>query len=377
MFSALERFRRILKRPRSEPFSLMINCYLEDRNLTFLQMAKRVVTLGEIMLRLSTPNHKRVIQSESFDVHYGGGEANVAIAVCNYGLEGVFVSKLPENQLGQSAINHLRKFGVDTKHVLRGGDRIGVYYIESGASIRSSQVIYDRKDSAFAKAAASEFNFEKILDGADWFHVSGITPAVSKEAAMMAQTALKIAKSKGITTSFDLNIRKKMWNADQAVPVISSLWEHVDVAIGLEKDFLAVLGYPLGDFDYKGKSNIKVFEEAIQQIQSKFGFKYFASTLRMNQSASYNELVGFISDGKQFHLTKKYDIHIVDRVGSGDSFASGLIYGLMAGKSMQDASEFAVAASALKHSFPGDANYATIQEIETLIHSGVGANVQR
>ena len=340
-------------------------------------MAKKVVTLGEIMLRLSTPNHKRILQSESFDVNYGGAEANVAIAVCNYGLEGVFVSKLPENQIGQSAINHLRKFGVDTRHVLRGGERIGVYYVESGASIRSSQVIYDRKDSSFATAAASEFDFEKILEGADWFHVSGITPAISAQAALMAEAALKVAKSKGITTSFDLNIRKKMWNAEQAAPVISSLWKYVDVAIGLEKDFITALGHPLGDFDYKGKSNIKVFEEAIQQIQSKFGFKYFASTLRMNQSASYNELVGFISDGKQFHLTKKYDIHIVDRVGSGDSFASGLIYGLMAGKSMQDASEFAVAASALKHSFPGDANYATIQEIETLIHSGVGANVQR
>jgi 2-dehydro-3-deoxygluconokinase len=254
---------------------------------------------------------------------------------------------------------------------------MGAYYVESGASIRSSQVIYDRKDSSFANAAAKEFDFEKILNGADWFHVSGITPAISVQAALMAETALKVAKSKGITTSFDLNIRKKMWNAEQAAPVISSLWKYVDVAIGLEKDFMAALGYPLGDFDYKGKSNIKDFEEAIQQLQSKFGFKYFASTLRMNQSASYNELAGFISDGKQFHLTKQYDIHIVDRVGSGDSFASGLIYGLLAGKSMQDAAEFGVAASALKHSFPGDANYATIQEIETLIHSGVGANVQR
>ena len=340
-------------------------------------MAKRVVTLGEIMLRLSTPDHKRILQSESFDVNYGGGEANVAIAVCNYGLDGVFVSKLPENPLGQSAINHLRKFGVDTQHVLRGGERMGVYYVESGASIRSSQVVYDRKDSSFAKATSKEFDFEKILDGADWFHVSGITPAISKEAAVMAETALKLAKAKGITTSFDLNIRKKMWTAEEAAPVISSLWKYVDVAIGLEKDFFAALGHPLQDFDYVGKSNVKVFEEAIRQLQSRFGFKYFASTIRMNQSASYNELAGFISDGKQFHLTKKYDIHIVDRVGSGDSFASGLIYGLMAGKSMQDAAEFGVAASALKHTFPGDTNYATIQEIESLIHAGVGSNVQR
>lgn len=340
-------------------------------------MSKRVVTLGEIMLRLSTPHHKRILQSESFDVHYGGGEANVAIAVCNYGLQGVFVSKLPDNAIGQSAINHMRKFGVDTSGIIRGGDRMGVYYVESGASIRSSQVIYDRKDSSFAKATANEFDFEKILEGAGWLHVSGITPAISKEAANMTEQALKIARSKGITTSFDLNIRKKMWTSEQAAPVISSMWKYVDVVIGMEKDFYAALGHPLGDFDYAGKSNLSTFENAIKDLQGRFGCKYFASTLRMNQSASYNELAGFISDGKQFHLTKKYDIHIVDRVGSGDSFASGLIYGLMAGKSMQDAAEFGVAASALKHTFPGDTNYATIQEIENLIHTGVGANVQR
>jgi len=254
---------------------------------------------------------------------------------------------------------------------------MGVYYVESGASIRSSQVIYDRKDSSFAKATANEFDFEKILEGTDWFHVSGITPAISKEAADMTERALKAARSKGITTSFDLNIRKKMWTSEQAAPVISSMWKYVDVVIGMEKDFYAALGHPLGDFDYAGKSNLSAFENAIKDLQSRFGCKYFASTLRMNQSASYNELAGFISDGKQFHLTKKYDIHIVDRVGSGDSFASGLIYGLMSGKSMQDAAEFGVAASALKHTFPGDTNYATILEIENLIHTGVGANVQR
>jgi len=342
-----------------------------------MQMAKRVVTLGEIMLRLSTPDHKRILQSESFDVNYGGGEANVAIAVCNYGLNGVFVSKLPENPIGQAAINHLRKFGVDTSFVKRGGERMGVYYVESGASIRSSQVVYDRKDSSFAQAKVEEFDFDKVFEGADWFHVSGITPAISSQAARIAELALQKAKAKGITTSFDLNIRKKMWNAEQASESISNLWKYVDVAIGLEKDVFAALGYPLNDFDYAGKSNLKMFEASIHQLQSAYGFKYVASTLRMNQSASYNELAGFISDGKQFHLTKKYDIHIVDRVGSGDSFASGLIYGLISGKSMQDAAEFGVAASALKHTFPGDTNYATIQEIENLIHAGVGANVQR
>lgn len=340
-------------------------------------MAKKVVTLGEIMLRLSTPNHKRILQSESLDVNYGGGEANVAIAVSNYGLKAVFVSKLPENHLGQAAINHLRKFGVDTRMILRGGERIGVYFVESGASNRATQVIYDRKDSSFAKVAAHEFNFDQILEGADWFHVSGITPAISKEAAALTEQALKIARLKGITTSFDLNIRKKMWSTEDAATIIPSLWKYVDVAIGLEKDFMAAIGFPLGDFDYQGKSNLAIFENAIKQLQSKFGFKYFASTLRMNQSVNYNELAGFISDGKQFHLTKKYNIQIVDRVGSGDSFASGLIYGLIAGKSMQQAAEFAVAASTLKHSFPGDANYATIQEIDALMLSGVGTDVQR
>jgi 2-dehydro-3-deoxygluconokinase len=240
-------------------------------------MSKKVVTLGEIMLRLSTPDFKRFVQADSFDITYGGGEANVAAALCNYGLNGTFVTKVPNNPIGQSAINHLRRYGVDTQFVARGGDRLGIYFLETGASMRASQVVYDRAGASIAEVDASEFDFDKILDGASWFHTTGITPALSDKAAALTLAALKAAKAKGITTSIDLNFRKKLWTKEKAREVMTRLCEFVDVCIGNEEDADLCLGFKAADTDVtKGELNLDGFKDVFKQMKAKFGFKFIA-----------------------------------------------------------------------------------------------------
>lgn len=341
-------------------------------------MAKKVVTLGEIMLRLSTPDYKRFVQADSFDVTYGGGEANVAVALCNYGLEGVFVSKVPENAIGQAAINHLRRFGVNTEFIVRGGKRLGIYFLETGASMRASQVIYDRADAAIADADISEFDFDKIFDGASWFHTTGITPALSDKAAALTEAALKAAKAKGITTSIDLNYRKKLWSKEKAKEVMARLCEYVDVCIGNEEDAETTLGFKSKGTDVtKGELNLEGYKDVFQQMKEKFGFKYIASTLRESHSASDNGWSALVYDGNEFYHTKEYEVRIVDRVGSGDSFASGFIYALVSGMNLKDAAEFGVAASALKHTIPGDLNHATLSEVKGLMKGDASGRVQR
>src|SRR6476469_72517 len=244
-------------------------------------MSKKVVTLGEVMLRLSTPDHKRFVQSDSFDVTYGGGEANVAAALCNYGLKGTFVTKVPNNAIGQAAINHLRRYGVDTQYIVRGGDRLGIYFLETGASMRASQVVYDRAGASIAEVNESEFDWDKIFDGADWFHTTGITPALSDKAAALAEAALKAAKAKGITTSIDLNYRKKLWSKEKAREVMTRLCRHVDICIGNEEDAETALGFkPEGTDVTKGELNVEGYKTMFKQMAEKFGFKYVASTLR-------------------------------------------------------------------------------------------------
>ena len=228
-------------------------------------MAKKVVTLGEIMLRLSTPDFKRFVQADSFDVTYGGGEANVAAALCNYGLLGTFVSKVPDNAIGQAAINHLRRYGVDTQFVARGGKRLGIYFLETGASMRASQVIYDRADAAISQVDISEFDFDKILDGAEWFHTTGITPALSDKSAALTEAALKAAKAKGITTSIDLNYRKKLWSKEKAREVMTKLCQYVDVCIGNEEDADTTLGFKAANSDItKGELNLEGYKDVFQ-----------------------------------------------------------------------------------------------------------------
>jgi 2-dehydro-3-deoxygluconokinase len=341
-------------------------------------MSKKVVTLGEIMLRLSTPGFDRFVQSDSFDVTYGGGEANVAAAVTNYGLNGVFVSKVPDNAIGQSAINHLRRYGVDTQYVARGGKRLGIYFLETGASARASQVIYDRADASISEVDASEFNWDAIFEGADWFHTTGITPALSDRAAALTLAALKAAKAKGITTSIDLNYRKKLWSKEKAQQVMSELCQYVDVCIGNEEDAETTLGFKsVGTDITKGELNLDGYKDVFQQMKAKFNFKYIASTLRESHSASDNGWSALVYDGTEFYHSKQYEVRIVDRVGSGDSFASGFIFGLVTGLPMGEAAEFGVAASALKHTIPGDLNHATLAEVSTLMKGDASGRVQR
>lgn len=338
-------------------------------------MSKKVVTLGEIMMRLSTPDHKRFVQAETFDVTYGGGEANVAAALCNYGLNGVFVSKVPDNPIGQSAINHLRRYGVETQFIARGGKRLGIYFLETGASMRASQVVYDRADSSITEANVNEFDFDEILAGANWFHTSGITPALGDKGTALTLAALKAAKTKGITTSIDLNYRAKLWSKEKAREVFKEICKYVDVCIGADPilgftgaDDKIAAGQFLNNDDYKA-----MFKQFVQD----FGFKYITSTIRHSHSASDNSLSAIVYNGKEFYQTKEYDIRIVDRVGGGDSFAGGFIYGLVTGLPMGEAAEFGTAASALKHTIHGDFNHATVSEALGLVKGDRSGRVQR
>jgi len=341
-------------------------------------MSNKVVTLGEIMLRLSTPDFKRFVQADSFDVTYGGGEANVCAALCNYGLDGTFISKVPDNAIGQAAINHLRRYGVNTQFIARGGSRLGIYFLETGASMRASQVIYDRAGASIAEAEARDFDFDKIFDGAGWFHTTGITPALSDKCATLTETALKTAKAKGITTSIDLNYRKKLWTREKAKEVMTRLCQYVDVCIGNEEDADTTLGFRAAGTDVtKGQLDIEGYKSVFKQMKDKFGFKYVASTLRESHSASDNGWSALVYNGNDFYHSRQYEVRIVDRVGSGDSFASGFIYGLVSGMSMKDAAEFGVAASALKHTIPGDLNHATLNEVKELMKGDASGRVQR
>ena len=339
---------------------------------------KKVVTLGEIMLRISSPGYTRFVQSNSFDACYGGGEANVAVALSQYGYDAYFISKLPKHEIGQSAVNALRNYGVKTDYIVRGGDRVGIYFLENGASMRPSKVIYDRANSAIAEADVSEYDFDKIFKDASWFHFSGISPAISKKAAILTEEALKSAKKHGVTVSVDLNYRKKLWSPAEAQKVMTNLMKYVDVCIGNEEDAEKVLGFKPGHSDVSsGNLEMEGYKSIFKQMQEKFGFKYVVTTLRESHSAFDNSWSALIYNGKDFYNSKKYEIHIVDRVGGGDSFSAGFICGLMDGKDMKDSLEFAVAASALKHTIPGDFNLVSREEIETLVKGDASGRVQR
>ena len=339
---------------------------------------KKVITMGEIMLRLSTPGYSRFTQAESFDVVYGGGEANVAVSLANYGLDAHFVTKVPNNSIGQSAINHLKRFGVNTNYITRGGDRLGIYFLETGASMRASKVVYDRANSAIAEATILDFDFDSIFKDADWFHFSGITPALSKDAAILTEEALKAAKRNNVMVSVDLNYRKKLWTPDEAKEVMTKLMEYVDVCIGNEEDAEKVLGFKPGNTDVTtGELELDGYKDIFKQMKEQFNFKYVVTTLRESYSASDNGWSALIYDGNEFYRSKKYDVRIVDRVGGGDSFAGGLIYGLLSGKDFKNALEFAVGASALKHTIPGDFNLVSVDEVENLIQGDASGRVQR
>lgn len=338
----------------------------------------RIVTLGEIMLRLSTTGYERFMQAESFDVCYGGGEANVAVSLAGFGHDASFVTKLPANEIGDAAVSALRRYGVDTSDIVRGGDRVGIYFLETGASVRPSKVVYDRAHSAIAEAVPSDFDFEKIFEGAEWFHFTGITPAISDNAAAVTKAALIAAKKKGLTVSCDLNFRKKLWSSEKAQKVMTDLMQYVDVCIGNEEDAEKVLGFkPAGTDVTKGDLALAGYEDIFKRMKERFGFRYVVSSLRESISASDNNWSAAIYDGDEFYHSRTYKLHIVDRVGGGDSFAAGLICGLMDGKSGKEALEFAVAASALKHTIPGDFNCVTRNEVLALAGGDGSGRVQR
>ncbi|WP_314350523.1 sugar kinase [Segatella oris] len=338
----------------------------------------KIVTLGEIMLRLSPKGNYRFVQSDSFQVIPGGGEANVAVSLANYGHASYFVSKLPAHEIGQIAVNGLRRYGVNTDYIVRGGDRVGLYYAETGASMRPSKVIYDRANSAIAEADPSDFNFDEIMEGADWFHWSGITPAISDKAAELTRLACEAAKRHHVTVSVDLNFRKKLWTSEKAIAVMRPLMKYVDVCIGNEEDAQLCLGFkPDADVE-GGKTDAEGYYGIFKGMMKEFGFKYVVSTLRESFSATHNGWKALIYDGKEFYQSKHYDINpIIDRVGGGDSFSGGLIHGMLTYKDQAKALEFAVAASALKHTIPGDFNVVSASEVESLAGGNANGRVQR
>ncbi len=340
----------------------------------------KVVTFGELMLRLAPEGYLRFIQSNKFESTFGGAEANVAVSLANYNQDVSFVSKLPNNEIGQMAINSLRQYGVNTSHIIRGGNRVGIYYCEKGASQRPSKVIYDRAYSSIALAKKEDFDWDKIFEDADWFHFTGITPALSKEVAEITLEACKAAKEKGIVVSCDLNFRKKLWSNKEANETMSKLCKYVDICIANEEDAKDVFAIEAKDTDINtGKLNKEGYVSVAEQLCQRFNFKYVAITLRESISANDNNWSAMLYNAKEgkAYFSKKYAIHIVDRVGGGDSFGAGLIYALRNSYKDQDAIEFAVAASCLKHSIEGDYNLVSLEEVKALANGDASGRVKR
>ena len=338
----------------------------------------RIITFGELMLRLAPENYLRFVQSERYEATFGGAEANVAVSLANYGKDVAFVTRLPSHEIGQAAVNSLRKYGVDTSRIVRGGERVGIYYCEKGASQRPSKVIYDRAYSAIATAKKEDFDWDKIFEGAEWFHFTGITPALSDETAEICLEACKKAREKGITVSCDLNFRKKLWSKEKAGEVMGELCRYIDYCIANEEDAKDVFGIEAENSDiYGGKLDREGYISVAKQLTERFSFKGVAITLRESKSANDNDWSGMLYRGGEAYFSKKYSMHIVDRVGGGDSFGGGLIYALTSGFEPQKAIEFAVAASCLKHSIEGDYNMVSVAEVLNLADGDSSGRVQR
>lgn len=339
---------------------------------------KRVVTFGEVMLRLAPEGYYRFLQADSFGATFGGGEANVAVSLANFGIDAAFVTKLPSHEIGQMAVNSLRKYGVDTSRIVRGGDRVGIYFLEKGASQRPSKVIYDRAHSAVSEATSADFKWDEIFEGADWFHFTGITPALGDNVAEICLEAVKSAKKHGLKVSCDLNYRKKLWTREKAGKVMAELMPYVDVCIANEEDAADVFGIKAANTDVtKGEVNHEGYKDVAKQLKERFGFEYVAITLRGSISANDNDWAAMLYDGENYCFSKQYRVHIVDRVGGGDSFGGGLIYAMLNGYSSQETIEFAVAASCLKHSVEGDYNMMSVSEVKNLAGGDSSGRVQR
>ena len=340
--------------------------------------AKKIVTFGEIMMRLNPEGNQRFQQAEGFEASYAGGEANVAVSLSCYGMNASFITKVPSHEIGQCALNALRKYGVDTDDCPRGGSRLGIYFVEKGASQRPSKVIYDRAGSAIALAQPSDFDWDAIFEGADWFHWTGITPALGGYLPDICLDACKAAKARGVKISCDLNFRKKLWSSEKANAVMSRLMPYVDVCIANEEDAKDVFGIEAENTDIDaGKLNHAGYISVARQLTERFGFEKVAITLRGSISASDNDWAAMLYENGEAVFSPTYRIHIVDRVGGGDSFGGGLIYSQLVGKNNQDAINFAVAASCLKHTIEHDFNLVSVAEVELLAGGNASGRVQR
>lgn len=338
----------------------------------------KIVCFGELMLRLNPEGYLRFEQADKFMATFGGGEANVAVSLANFGMDASFCSKLPTHAIGNMAVRALRAEGVATADIVRGGERVGIYYIEKGASQRPSKVIYDRKYSAIGMASREDFDWDKILTDTVWFHFTGITPALGDNVAEICLDAVKACREKGIKVSCDLNFRKNLWTSEKAGKVMGELMQYVDVCIANEEDADKVFGIKPDHNDvYSGKLNREGYIDVAKKLSERFGCEKVAITLRESISANDNNWAAMLYDGEKAYFSKKYAVHIVDRVGGGDSFGAGLIYSLLSGYDMQDTIEFAVAASCLKHSIEYDFNRVSVDEVKALVKGGGSGRVQR
>ena len=340
----------------------------------------RIITFGEIMLRLKSPALERFFQSPSLEATFGGGEANVAVSLANYGMDAAFVTALPNNAIGEACRRDVRSFGVDVSNIKMTDGRMGIYFLETGSNQRPSKVVYDRADSAIAIAPIDLFDWEKIFEGADWFHISGIAPAISASAAELSLAACKAAQKCGVTVSCDLNYRKNLWKyGKEAKEVMSEIAKYIDVAIANEEDFQKSLGITASSDVESGSLDRNVYEGIAKKAMELYpNLKRVAITLRESKSADRNDWAACIYDGKEFYVSRKYEItDIVDRVGGGDSFSGGLIYGLLTYEKQSDALEYAVAASCLKHTISGDYNRVTVSEVTALMKGSGSGRVER
>ena len=338
----------------------------------------KVICFGEIMLRLAPPGYLRFEQAAALEVVYGGGEANVCVALANFNIDAGLVTRVPDNPIGQSAVNEMRRYGVDTRWMMRGGERLGIYFLEKGASQRPSKVVYDRKLSSISTSKQSDFDWQQIFAGTAWFHFTGITPALGENVAECVLDACKAAKAAGITVSCDLNFRKNLWTSEQAGKTMAKLMPYVDVCIANEEDAEKVFGIKAQNTDITGASlSHDGYKDVARQLTERFGFKTVAITLRGSISASDNTWAAMLHEGGGFYFSREYPVHIVDRVGGGDSFAGGLIYSMLNKMSPQETLEFAVANSCLKHSVEGDHNHVTLAEVKTLMSGDGSGRVQR
>jgi len=343
-------------------------------------MSNKVVTFGEIMLRLKSPGFERLFQSPVLEATFGGGEANVAVSLANFGLPAAFVTVLPKNEIAESCIASLRSFGVDTSLIVRGAGRMGIYFLENGANQRASKVVYDREGAAIALAKPGAIDWKKTFEGANWFHITGITPAITQSAADLSLEAVKAARHSGLTVSCDFNYRGKLWKYGKTAPeVMGELVKYVDIGIANEEDCQKSLGIKVNVKVEKGELDTNMYRELTEKVLATFpNLKMIAITLRASRSADNNGWAACLNDRKAFIVSKRYEItDIVDRVGGGDSFAGGLIYAFVTGKKPEDALNFAVAASCLKHSIPGDFNRVTVKEVEALSGGDGSGRVQR